>query len=567
MNYDIALIRKLLEDSIFGSIVSNILVPIIIVFVFYAYIPSSVLFSFFLAGIIIFCCRLYYHIKLKERIDNKSKNINKYLVAYTVCVAGSSLLLGLSVWLGVLYSVPIANILIVISIIIAIISGAITTLGSVLITFMVFIFFSMFPLILALIYQGESILRTFAYILCAYTIVNIIFSVKFYKSFKYNNELKKKFKILYDESIDGIALIKKHKIIECNISLAKMFGYDSMEEFLDRNPSQYSPPSQIDGEYSTRKMLKMLSMAHKQTTSFEWLQNRKDGKAFWVEIVLTPVEINREKIIYGVWRNIDNRKKAEAKIIDMNQNLEKKVDLQLQDLLKKDQQLQQQSRLAQMGEMISMIAHQWRQPLAAISATSGAINLKSQLDKLDKDTAIELSTKISNYSQHLSSTIDDFRDFFKSNKEKREANYDEIIQSVLGIVEISITNKNIKIIKELNSKDKFNSHPNELKQVILNLIKNAEDVLIEKEIKNPIIHIKTYKQEDKNILEISDNGGGVPEKILSKIFDPYFSTKTKKDGTGLGLYMSKTIIEEHCQGTLEVYNNEDGAVFKITLEG
>ncbi|RLA73075.1 MAG: hypothetical protein DRG78_23005 [Epsilonproteobacteria bacterium] len=229
---------------------------------------------------------------------------------------------------------------------------------------------------------------------------------------------------------------------------------------------------------------------------------------------------------------------------------------------KKEEQMIQQSRLAQMGEMISMIAHQWRQPLAAISSTSAAINLKTKLNKLDKDSAIRLSDKISDYSQHLSLTIDDFREFFKTNKEKTNTTYNEMIKSVLGIIEISIENKNINLIKQLNSKNTLNTYPNELKQVILNLIKNAEDILIEKNIDNPTITIETKD----NILSISDNGGGIPKDIIDKIFDPYFSTKTKKDGTGLGLYMSKTIIEEHCGGKLTVLNDKDGALFTIELK-
>ncbi len=101
--------------------------------------------------------------------------------------------------------------------------------------------------------------------------------------------------------------------------------------------------------------------------------------------------------------------------------------------------------------------------------------------------------------------------------------------------------------------------------VILNIIKNAEDILIEKEVKTPYIKIITYSKDDEEILEIHDNGGGVPEDIIQNIFNPYFSTKLEKNGTGLGLYMSKTIIEEHCGGKLSVSNNENGAVFKIVL--
>jgi len=254
-------------------------------------------------------------------------------------------------------------------------------------------------------------------------------------------------------------------------------------------------------------------------------------------------------------------KKVKKELEQLNNNLEFKIADEVEKNRQKEQQLFQQSRLAQMGEMLSMIAHQWRQPLAAISSTSSGMNLKAQLNKLDNDTAIYLTTKISNYSQHLSSTIDDFRDFFKPNKEKKEIKYDEIITSVLNIVETSIVNQNIKLVKKLQSKDVFNTHPNEIKQVLLNLLKNAEDILIENNIQNPTITIQTQN----GILTVSDNGGGIPKDIMPNIFDPYFSTKTKKDGTGLGLYMSKIIIEEHCGGELSVSNDENGAVFSIKL--
>ncbi len=246
---------------------------------------------------------------------------------------------------------------------------------------------------------------------------------------------------------------------------------------------------------------------------------------------------------------------------EINASLKLKVRQEVAKNRKKDKQMMQQSRLAQMGEMISMIAHQWRQPLAAISSTSIGINIKAELGKLDRDTAIELSDKISSYAQHLSATIDDFREFFKSNKEKRNTTYCELIKNVLDIVKVSIENQNIELIIIKNCKRTFYTYPNEIKQVILNLIKNAEDILLERRVKNPKITIETKD----GILTISDNGGGIPTDIMDKIFDPYFSTKTKKDGTGLGLYMSKTIVDEHCGGELSVSNDEEGAVFKVEL--
>jgi len=248
-----------------------------------------------------------------------------------------------------------------------------------------------------------------------------------------------------------------------------------------------------------------------------------------------------------------------------NETLQIKIKDEVRKSREKDQAMIHQTKLAQMGEMMSMIAHQWRQPLSAISANSNDLTMKLILDNYSKDYFVQKLEKISSLSKHLSETIDDFREFYKEDKEKVEIFYSSVIQSTLDIVLISIENKNIKLITDFNSTKKINTYPNELKQVILNLIKNAEDVLLEKNVNDPYIHIKTYDDEIYSYLEISDNGGGIPVNIIDKIFDPYFSTKTQKDGTGLGLYMSKTIIEEHCKGELKVYNDKLGAVFEIKL--
>jgi len=200
--------------------------------------------------------------------------------------------------------------------------------------------------------------------------------------------------------------------------------------------------------------------------------------------------------------------------------------------------LKQQSKLAQMGEMISMIAHQWRQPLSAISSLSTGMNLKARLGNLNNEMILELSNNITQHSKHLSETIDDFREFFKPNKEKSEADFNSIVQGVLNIIEVSITTQNIKIIKELECHCRFNTYPNEIKQVVLNLIKNAEDALIENKIKNPYIKIRSYIQDTYATLEISDNAGGISEDIIENIFDPYY---------------------------IHVSNSDEGAVFTIEL--
>jgi len=212
-----------------------------------------------------------------------------------------------------------------------------------------------------------------------------------------------------------------------------------------------------------------------------------------------------------------------------------------------------------------MIAHQWRQPLNAISLTASNLRFKCMVDDINSDEFEKELDLIESYSEHLSLTIDDFRGFFKENKEKEKTTIDEIVNSTLDIVKISVENKNIKINTDLNCNKELETYPSEIKQVVLNLIKNAEDVLLENEIKNATITIETLCKKDTKILVIKDNAGGIPENIIDKVFDPYFSTKKEKEGTGLGLYMSKTIIQDHCNGSLTVSNDDNGAVFKIEI--
>ena len=245
----------------------------------------------------------------------------------------------------------------------------------------------------------------------------------------------------------------------------------------------------------------------------------------------------------------------------INKNLEKIVFEEVEKNRKKDKMMFQQSRQAQMGEMIAMIAHQWRQPLNAISAANSIIKQKSRLNKLNTTTIDEITYKIKTYVEHLSSTIDDFRDFFKPNKEIKNTNFEIILSKALILIESSLKNKKITLIKSINNTQRFMAYENELVQVVLNLLKNAEDILIQTKTKNPKIEITL----DTTTLNILDNGGGVPKEILNQIFDPYFSTKTKRNGTGLGLYMSKVIVEDHCNGNLDVTNTKDGALFTIKL--
>ena len=283
--------------------------------------------------------------------------------------------------------------------------------------------------------------------------------------------------------------------------------------------------------------------------NYEEEQPREDGTVINLMTSKVPlVDINNNIIgILGIYDDITQSKKMQV-------------------------QLMKQSRLAQMGEMISMIAHQWRQPLSAISSTSIDIKMKSELEHFDlsqKEGVLKYEayvngglTKIAGFVQNLTVTVDDFRNFFKPNKEKVSMKLEGVVSKALAIIKTSLINSNIEIIEEYRCKEKIELHDSEMMQVILNILKNSQDHLIEKQIKKAYIKITTG---DRTI-SICDNGGGIPEDIIGKIFDPYFSTKHEKNGAGLGLYMSKTIIEEHHNGKLTVKNTDDGVCFKIELE-
>ncbi|QSZ40630.1 hypothetical protein GJV85_00355 [Sulfurimonas aquatica] len=224
-------------------------------------------------------------------------------------------------------------------------------------------------------------------------------------------------------------------------------------------------------------------------------------------------------------------------------------------------QEQEEIKLAQMGELISMIAHQWRQPLSSISAIASTLTLDISMDNYKKEFFSQRLEDINRLTQHLSSTIDDFRNFFKPNKESIETSLEHVVAKSLDITQELLSNSNIEITTEFNDSINVNVYESELMQVLLNILSNAHDNFIEKKIQNPSLKISTKD----NAIIICDNGGGIPEDIISKIFEPYFSTKNEKNGTGLGLYMSKLIIEEHHNGKLSVYNKNGGACFEIIV--
>ncbi len=567
------LVEMIVESNFVGSIAANVVVPITIGIVFYNKIPFSSLFIWVLLNFIIFVNRIYILNKVSNALENYDDVlITRYLNSYFVSISISSILYGSMIWLSVIYTEDIYIFFMGI-VIASLIAGSLSTLLSIFYIFVSFVSLQIFFFISACVYHGGEMFYLIAILAAALMLVVLSSGYKQYTALKNSISLEDTFKTIYNKSSDGIALIRDNRFIDCNEAIINMFKYKSVYDVLERHISELMPKYQPDGQLSIKKMLKKLHEVYeKGSNEFEWLHTTTEGKEFWTQIRLSYIHLDGRNVVHGVWRDITDRKKLEKEaeetavyLKNLNTSLEQKVQEAVKEIKDKERALYQQSRLAQMGEMMSMIAHQWRQPLSAISATSSALNLKVKLNKADKELIETMTDNISEYSQHLSQTIDDFRDFFKPTKGKRVVNLNELIKSVLSIAEVSLANRNIKVIQELGSSESFNSYPNELKQVILNLIKNAEDILVENQIKEPFIKLSTYQEDSKYILKVSDNGGGIPEDILDNVFDPYFSTKKDKNGTGLGLYMSKIIIEDHCKGNLKVENSADGALFTITI--
>jgi signal transduction histidine kinase len=246
------------------------------------------------------------------------------------------------------------------------------------------------------------------------------------------------------------------------------------------------------------------------------------------------------------------------------------------EMKEKDALMLHQSRLAQMGEMMSMIAHQWKQPLSAISATQITLKAVIELEKYDLSDKHDRENflnflkkhldKIALYVQNLSKVINDFSNFYKPNKDSKQLDLDSVVLKAYELIRDSLISCTIDVDFDLNSKSLITIHENEFIQVVLNILNNAKDQFSQKGIFNAKIHIRTYETDKEVVLEIQDNAEGIEDDVIEYIFDPYFSTKLDKNGTGLGLYMSKMIISEYHNGDISVRNSSDGAIFTIKIK-
>jgi len=393
------------------------------------------------------------------------------------------------------------------------------------------------------------------YITIMLLFILLIGSVIFYfiYDYKLSNSQKElaRFRKTVEDS-DNIIMItdEKMKIKYVNNTFIEITGF-TKEEVLGKDPKVLSSGKQSKEFY---KELKDTIYAGKKWNG-EFINKNKNGTLTHERATITPVYDERNKIVEFVAIKLDITKETLAQ----------------KQLIKREKLLLEQSKMAALGEMLHNIAHQWRQPLSVISTASTGLLLKKEL-KIPTTTEEDVKTlnTIADATQNLSETINAFSDFFNPNESKINFKLQEVYKKTLNIVEQRLNVLNIEVIEELEDISITNLD-NELVQVMINLLHNARDALETKQDERKLIFVTIKKQHNNVIISIKDNAGGIEDSIINKIFEPYFTTKYKAQGTGIGLYMCQEIITKHMGGGITVTNQKfsyegkeyKGAEFKI----
>ena len=348
------------------------------------------------------------------------------------------------------------------------------------------------------------------------------------------NELKK-LSYLNNNKLGDIKQEKVQRIYD----LYNVMGYINSEFKID-NFIGYDKKSRVE-KWLYSKFEEHFNL------SFLW-------KLILIIFIITAIFVYRQYFIIKLnkrLKNLVNIKTNRLKI--MNKKLAIRIKKELDKHQEKDRILAQQQKMVAMGQMIENIAHQWRQPLSVISTSASGLKLKKQLNILEDEELIKSIDKIVDTAKYLSDTIDDFRYFFKPQKDKTKFSLAKNIEKSLSFLEATLKENSIKVEFEYEDIDII-AYETELIQVFINIISNSKDAFIEKKIKDRVIFISIKNFPNRILIEIKDNAGGVEEDILDKVFEPYFTTKHQYNGTGIGLYMSNQIIKTHLNGDIFMKN-------------
>lgn len=332
------------------------------------------------------------------------------------------------------------------------------------------------------------------------------------------------------------------------------------DEILNKKVTEVFPAIKDLGLFDIFQAVYKTGEPQTQDTSFY-----QDGRiAIWVENFVYRLPSGN---IVANYNDRTREKTALSQLEILNKELEKRVEKAVEKTKKQEKMLLQQSRFAAVGEMINAIAHQWRQPLNSVGLMIQDIKDAYMFKELDEAYIEGIVTSSMKQINYLSKTIDDFRTFFQPNTEKETFSACEIVDKSINLLSSQMEFNRIVVRHTCRNDFEIDGFPNELKQAIVNILYNAEDAI--KKSSNPAnghIDILTYVDGDKFAISITDNGGGIPEEIVDKVYDPYFTTKFTSQGTGLGLYMTKTIIEQNMHGSLTFNNTDDGVCFELTFQ-
>ncbi len=292
-------------------------------------------------------------------------------------------------------------------------------------------------------------------------------------------------------------------------------------------------------------------------------------KGIDLEFITSIFESFRQKLNISInsCLNVQTLEEKNQRLEELTTDLKAEVKKAIELTKEKEKQFFDQVKMAQMGELIGNIAHQWRQPLSVISTAASGMKIKKELEVLSDEDFYHYSDSILNNVTFLSDTIDEFRDYIKESHREKEIIIQDRVKMAFKMVETSYKIENIRIIEDVMEKEpiKFQLILGELLQVIIAILNNAREALTGKKSSDKWLKYSVYKDEYSVIITIEDNAGGIKDEIMDKIFNPYFTTKHQSHGTGIGLYSSYDIVVNHLGGTLEVENSEHGAKFFIKL--
>ena len=274
-----------------------------------------------------------------------------------------------------------------------------------------------------------------------------------------------------------------------------------------------------------------------------------------------PFLINGKKAVVWIARNISESYYLKEELHALNSNLEKEIEIATQEAKNAQRVLIQRQKLAEMGEMINAIAHQWRQPLATSNMAISLLKDKSNNDSLKKEFLDKTLNEIESLNMHMSDTVESFLNYFSPTKEQSYFDILHVVEKAISFFSNAIKQKSIVVKIEVPENILLYGYKEEYLQVVLSIVSNAIQAFSAQE--NKLIKIVAYKSNENISLDIIDNAGGISEIIIDKIFNPYFTTKESSEGTGLGLFIANKIVSESMKGKIIVENTKDGAKFSI----